>query len=97
MFRPPIISEVNLNLESFVRSFKKLPNEIKEQAKKNIKALVDAQQMPARLHFHKLHGFDDIYTIHLCSDSTYKASFKIVDGVAIFRRAGKHDRIDSNP
>ena len=58
--------------------------------------MILCERMPARLHFHKLHGFD-VHTIHATADDKIKASFKIVNRVAVMRRIGLHDKIDKEP
>lgn len=91
-----IIKSVKLDAPSFIKSLKKLPPNILTQAQQNIKAMIGIERMPAKLHYHKMNGVD-FWCIHISSCSKYKASFTVEDGVAIFRKAGEHDRIDRNP
>ncbi|MGV7207411.1 hypothetical protein ACLB1G_06115 [Oxalobacteraceae bacterium A2-2] len=38
-----------------------------------------------------------VYTIHITTDDTYKASFTLEDGIAHMRVCGGHDQVDKNP
>jgi len=82
----------------FDRDFNKLPEEIKEHAKKCIASLLD-DPMPSSIRFEKLRGFKNpnIFTIHVTSNHSHKASMEITDGVAILRRIRSHKLIDANP
>jgi hypothetical protein len=91
-----IIKSVKLDAPSFVKCLKKLPPNILIQAKENIKAMIGIERMPSKLHYHKMNGYE-FWCIHISSCSKYKASFTVEDGVAIFRKAGEHDRIDRSP
>lgn len=91
-----IIKGVVLDAKSFINSFKKLPGNIKEQAKENIKSMIGVERMPAKLHYHKMQGCE-IWCIHISSCSKYKASFTVDNNIATFRKAGEHDKIDRSP
>lgn len=92
-----VIKGLVLDAPSFVNSFKRLPEGIKKEARRLIGEMVMQERMPAKLHFHKLSGHDNIWTIHISSNDTYKASLTIKDGIAHFRKAGVHDEIDKHP
>lgn len=96
---PPIlkIKGVVADADSFKKSFSRLPENIKIQARANIGELFMVEEIPAKLHFHKLSGHKGIWTMHLTPCSRYKASFEFVDGHVIFRKAGLHDDIDKSP
>jgi len=96
---PPvyILRAVDVGADSFVSCWKKLGPEIQREARKFVSEMILCERMPAKLHFHKLDGYKDIWTIHVTSDDKYKASFTIKDGVAVMRRIGLHDWIDKNP
>ena len=92
----PIIRRVDANSSVFLRTWKKLPHEIREEA---IQALKDLKKSPrpASLHFHKMRGFAGIWTIHLSKNDRYKASLSIDGDVAVMRRCGTHEEVDRNP
>lgn len=92
-----ICHAVDFGAESFTRSWKRLDESTKAQAKVAFGQMLNCERMPAKLHFHKLGGFKDVWTIHITSDDQYKASFTLKDGVAYMRRVGQHDKIDKNP
>ncbi len=81
---------------SFEKDYKKLTPQLQDKFKKQAKKLFEANKA-GTLSFEKLKGYKrpDIYTIHI--EGNYKASFEIEGNVAIFRRIGSHDRIDSTP
>lgn len=91
------IKGLNMTSESFEKDWKKLPEEVKREAKKMVGHMLMTDQMPAKLHFHPLVGYDGIFTIHITPDDKYKASFTIDGDTAIFRQCGKHEEIDKNP
>jgi len=92
-----ILTGINTSAACFQSDWKKLSPQIQAEARKAFGLmLMQVDRMPGKLHFHKLSGFDS-WTIHVTSDDKYKASFKIVNGVAIMRRIGLHDKIDKDP
>lgn len=98
MSRGPIIRRVDANSPVFKRTFKGLPREVQAQAVEAFKGFfLPPEERPAKLHFHKLRGFEDIWTIHISTDDRYKASFKLDGDVATMRRCGTHEEIDKNP
>ncbi len=96
---PPkyILTAVDFGADSFTSSWKKLTPQVQKEARKLIGEMTLCEKMPAKLHFHKLEGFDGIWTVHVTADDKYKASFTIENGVAKMRRVGLHDWIDKNP
>jgi mRNA-degrading endonuclease YafQ of YafQ-DinJ toxin-antitoxin module len=96
---PPnfIIEAVDFSNPVFQRCWKKLGPQTQKEARKAICEMMLCEQMPAKLHFHKLSGFDDIWTIHVTADDTYKASFTIKAKTAHFRRVDYHDKLDKDP
>jgi mRNA-degrading endonuclease YafQ of YafQ-DinJ toxin-antitoxin module len=99
VYRGPIIREVDALSPAFQRTWKRLPDEVKKQARKAMAALLlPPEERPRKLHFHKMNtGNDSIWSIHLSNDDRYKASLSIVGDVAVMRRCGTHEEIDKNP
>jgi hypothetical protein len=98
MSRGPIIRRVDANSPVFKRTFKGLPREVQGPAIEAFKTLfLPPDQRPAKVHFHKLRGFEDIWTIHISSDDRYKASFRLDGDLATMRRCGTHEEIDKSP
>lgn len=92
------VKGVDLSKTSFQNDFRKLPDEIRIEAGVRIASLVNADVVPAALRFHRLQDYKpNIYTIDVWPKMAYKASFNIVDGVAVFRRIGTHKSIDRSP
>jgi hypothetical protein len=94
-----VITSVDCADPSFINSFKKLPEDAKKEARTAIGSLIlcDLDQMPAKLHLHILKGHPGVFSIHLTKDDRYKASFKMVKGIAVMRRCALHDELDKNP
>lgn len=99
MSRGPVIREINIDSPGFQRTWKKLPDEVKREAKEALKALLlPPEERPSRLHFHKMRGFGgEIWSIHLSRNDRYKASLSVENGVAYMRRCGTHEEIDKSP
>lgn len=104
------ILRVDAGNTHFQRTFDSLKPDIKKEAIKALGQLilVDVENPPARLHLHPLtsktvcSALDrskkvKVYTFHLTSNDSYKASFTLEDGTAYLRACGSHDLIDSNP
>lgn len=91
-----ILEGIDVSLDCFKRDWAKLSAEQQKEARKSFGEMILCERMPARLHFHKLSGFD-VHTIHATRDDKIKASFKIEAKVAIMRRIGLHDKIDKDP
>lgn len=93
-----IITAIDSGRSSFKNSVKKLAPEIKEGL---IQALKDlrADPQPARLRLEKLSGYrrPDIYTIHITTNHSHKASFELDGSIAVMRRVGTHKEIDRTP
>lgn len=81
--------------------YKRLPPDLKKQAKEAICKLIDCgiPPFPLSLRFEKLHGYKNpnIYTIHLTSNHSHKASFELRGDIAVFRQIGTHKELDRNP
>lgn len=92
-----LVTRVDCNAASFQNSWKKLPEDVKREARKFLAEMMLCERLPAKLHCHKLGGYEDIWTIHVTTNSVYKASFTLKDGVATMRRIALHDHIDANP
>jgi hypothetical protein len=105
-----IIQRVDGGNETFQKTFRKLkPQQIKEaSAAFGLLFMLDTDMAPAKLHFHPLKDMQvpsvldpskkvKVYTIHITSDDSYKASFTLEDGTAYLRACGEHDGIDKNP
>lgn len=104
------ILKLDFGNPTFQRTFQKLKPDIAREAKRLIAELmlVDVDNAPAKLHLHALKSksvksaLDDklkvpVYTIHIVSNDSYKASFSFENGTAYFRACGTHDEIDKNP
>jgi hypothetical protein len=107
---PLIIERIDLENPRFKKSFTKLPPTVAREAHLAIGLLVlaDIMNPPARLHMHALANkmvpsrLDPmkkvkVYTIHLSSNDSHKASFTFEDRTAFMRHCGTHDEIDKNP
>lgn len=93
-----LITAVDISSDRFTNSFKRLSDNIKEEA---ISALKDLLQTPppARLRFNKLSGYSrpNIYAIHITRNHSHKATFEMVGTVAHMRNIGTHKEIDRAP
>ena len=105
-----LIQRIDAGNIVFKRSFAKLKPDILKEARQAIGQLllVDVNNPSARLHLHPLTSkivpsvLDPsrrvkVYTFHLTSNDTWKASFTLENGTAFLRLCGPHDRIDDNP
>ena len=88
-------------LPRFNKEYGKLPPEIKQQAKEAIQQLLECGKppFPKSLRFEKLQGYKNpnIYTIHVTSNHSHKASFELRGDVAVFRQIGTHKELDRAP
>lgn len=92
-----LVTQVDCSATSFQNSWKRLPDEVKREARQFLAEMMLCERMPAKLHCHKLSGYADVWTIHVTRNDAYKASFTLKDGVATMRRIALHDHIDGNP
>lgn len=105
-----IVLRCDFGNAAFQRSYQALKPDIRKEAVRAIGllALVDVENPPARLHLHPLTGKSvpsaldpskkvKVYTFHLTSNDTWKASFTLEDGTAYLRACGPHDAIDKTP
>lgn len=105
-----LIERVDASNTHFKRTFLKLKPDIIKEARQAIGllVLVDVNNPPARLHLHPLTGKTvtsvldpskrvKVYTFHLTSNDSWKASFTLENGIAYLRLCGPHDQVDKSP
>lgn len=105
-----VILRVDAGNTAFQRSFSKLKPDIRKQANSATGALllVDVEAAPAKLHLHPLTGKTvpsvvdptkqiKVYTFHITTNDSHKASFTLEGGTAYLRACGPHDEVDKNP
>ena len=73
---------------TFVRLYKKLPDELKERAKKALELLQSNPSHPSLGH-KKMSGQTDIYEVRV-SDN-YRITYQKIENVAFLRKIGTHD------
>lgn len=104
------ISKLDFGNKTFQRTLQKLKPDIRREATRLIAELicVDIDNAPGKLHLHVLKNKTvrsaldpsknvPVYTIHITSNDSYKASFTYENETAFFRVCGTHDDIDKNP
>lgn len=72
----------------FKQGYKKLPQPIKNQTKKQLKLFLANHKHPS-LRTKKMSGFSDIWECRITRD--YRFTFQIAGDTYILRRIGKHD------
>ncbi|WP_321876608.1 hypothetical protein [Paraburkholderia bannensis] len=105
-----VITKVDVGSETFQKTYRKLPEDAKKEAKMALGELIllDVTKAPAKLHLHHLTDKQvksavdpkkkvNVYTIHLTKNDKFKASFTFEDGTAYMRVAGEHDWVDDHP
>lgn len=105
-----VILRIDAGNTAFQRSFAKLKPDIRKQANPAVGSLllVDVESPPAKLHLHPLTGktvpaiLDSskqikVYTFHITTNDSHKASFTLEAGTAYLRTCGPHDEVDKNP
>ncbi|RDU96963.1 hypothetical protein [Trinickia dinghuensis] len=105
-----IIEKIDFGSETFRKTFAKLDERVKKEARKTLSELIllDISKAPSKLHLHTLKDKEvkcavdpkkkcAVYTVHLTSDDKVKASFTFEDGTAFMRVCGEHDWVDKNP
>lgn len=105
-----IVYRVDCGNEIFQKTFAKLkPPQLKEaRVALGLLIMMDTDAAPGKLHFHPLKDIKvssaldpsskvKVYTIHLTTDDSYKASFTLENGTAYMRVCGEHDGVDKNP
>lgn len=101
MSMPLICIGLDFSQTSFQNSWKKLPAEVQAEARIMLSNLIMQEQghIPGKMHYHKNKNqkYKDVYTVHVTADDRYKASFKIENGIAVFRFIKLHDELDKNP
>lgn len=108
--RKSIITAINASNPVFQRTFLKLGESLRKEAKRAISELflVDVSHAPAKLHLHPLKSKDvpsvldpqkrvKVFTFHITSSDSHKASFTLEEGTAYLRACGPHDEIDKTP
>lgn len=93
-----IIRSIDVGRKSFVNGLKKLPDNIRAEAKQALKDILKYPQ-PGYLKLEKLSGYrrPDIYTIHFTGNNSHKMSFEMDGDKAVFRKVGTHKLIDRSP
>lgn len=90
------VTGVDLSRTTFQNDMKKLPPRIKAEAASRIAKLIVCP-IPDAWRFHRLNGYKpNIYTIDVWPQKAYKASFNIINGIAVMRRVGTHKAINRN-
>lgn len=105
-----LILKVDGGNATFQKTFAKLKPQHRKEANIAFGTLfmLDTDQAPAKLHFHPLKNCTapsvldpakrvKVYTIHITTDDTYKASFTLENGTAYLRVCGEHDDVDKSP
>jgi hypothetical protein len=105
-----VIRKLNLDEPRFQNSFKRLKPDIKKEARRALgeTVLLDLDHPPAKLHLHTLTNKQvpslldpskkvNVYTLHITSNDSYKASFTFEDGCAYMRNCGTHDDVNKTP
>lgn len=108
--RQTTITAVDASNPVFQRTFLKLGEGLRKEAKRAISELllVDVSSAPAKLHLHPLKSKTvpsavdatkkvKVFTFHITSSDSHKASFTLEDGTAYLRACGPHDEIDKTP
>lgn len=108
--RQTIITAVDISNLVFQRTFLKLSEGLRREARRAISELflVDVSNAPAKLHLHPLKSkavpsaLDagkkvKVFTFHITSSDSHKASFTLEEGTAYLRACGPHDEIDKTP
>lgn len=108
--RQTTITAIDASNPVFQRTFLKLGEGLRKEAKRAIAELflVDVSNAPAKLHLHPLKSkavpsaLDakkkvKVFTFHITSSDSHKASFTLEGGTAYLRACGPHDEIDKTP
>lgn len=93
-----IIRSIDAGRVSFQNSLRKLPENIRSEARQALKDLIKHPQ-PGYLKLEKLSGYKrpDIYTIHFTGNNSHKMSFELDGDKALLRKVGTHKKIDRAP
>lgn len=73
---------------TFIRLYKKLPEELKENTKKAIEFLQSNPAHPSLCH-KKMAGQEDIYEIRI--SKSYRLTYQKIGDTAYLRKVGTHD------
>ena len=79
--------------QTFIKLYKKLPEEIKEKAKKAIEFLQENPSHPSLGH-KKMAGQKDIFEIRVSNN--YRITYQRINDTAYLRKIGTHDML-GNP
>lgn len=82
----------------FKKSFKQLPEDIKNLARQALQDLIKDPQ-PKHLRLEKLRSNNKppLYSIHITRNHSHKISFELDGDIAVLRKAGTHKEIDRHP
>jgi hypothetical protein len=105
-----LILRLDFSSTRFQSDFRSLKPDIMKEARRLLSDLimVDIENPPARLHLHPLKDklvpsvLDPtkkvkVYTLHITSNDSWKASFTLEAGTAYMRLCGPHDKVDKSP
>ena len=73
---------------TFIRLYKKLPEEMKERTKKSLQLIQSDPGHPS-LHHKKMVGQKDIFEIRISND--YRITYQRIGDTAYLRKIGTHD------
>lgn len=73
---------------TFIRLYKKLPNELKEKTKKALQFLESNPRYPSLGH-KKMTGQKDIFEIRVSKN--YRLTYQKIENTAYLRKVGTHD------
>jgi len=74
--------------QTFIKLYKKLPGEVKEQAKKALELLRSNPSHPSLGH-KKMAGQENIFEIR--ASRNYRITYQKIDNTAYLRKVGTHD------
>lgn len=110
MSKERLILSLSYEFVGFQNCFKRLKPDLQKEVRRALAELsmVDIDNAPAKLHLHALKNKEvvsvldpkkkvKVYTFHVTSSDSHKASFTFEDGCAYMRYIGAHDDIDKAP
>lgn len=105
-----VIRGVDMNGNVFRDHWRRLPSEVKVEARNVIRSLFwqELDKIPAKLHFHQLTSKEVLsrldakkyvkaWSLHITADDRYKASFTYESGTIYMRTCGEHGAVDKKP
>ena len=78
--------------QTFLKLYKKLPNDIKERTKKALELLQSNPKHPSLGH-KKMAGQIDIYELRVSKN--YRITYQKIENIAYLRKVGTHDLLDN--